>query len=380
MLAVWAAASEALACVTGSEIKDKQWVVDMGPGERWTILGSRGLCLEVFSWEADKKRPKLGTVVLFHGIDVNTRFEYLRLQSLDFSASDNLHEGLNYERSLVAALNAAGFNCLGADMQGFGLSQSVTGDRAYFERFEDLVDDAELVCRAARDKFGDRQLYLLGCSYGGLLAATLAARLEVWRKSAPEPPPVECSGIILLAPAVSVDKFKAMPINSILLPLASFLSDYAPTLAVGDKPKSPSYPQISGAVALDAELPADSPHRTGCYTGNLRARVGKETLDATERFTEHLLTGDLNDLPALIVHSKHDTMCDPEGSVRYADANASATLVYTQDIPGCDQMWHCLTQEPGADVLFHRVATWLEDQAKRRSGSILDIFQGARIA
>lgn len=378
------ALADAMACMNDSSVIsaempiEKPWVVDAGPGESWTLVGTRGLVLQVYGWPAESGRPRLGTVMLFHGIDANIRFDFLRLRALDFSATDDV-DGLKYERSFVAALNTAGFDCVGADIQGFGVSESATGDRGYFERFEDLVDDAELVCKDAASRYGDQRLYFVGISYGGLLAASLAARLEVWRKTAPRPPPAECTGLVLLAPALSLERVKAKPTNAMLLPLAALLSQYAPTLAVGDKPASPHFPQLSKAMERDAALPSDSPHCTGCYTGNLRARVAKETLDATDRLADHNLAGDLADLPAILLHSRLDTMCDPEGSAAYADANKLATLTFTQDIPGCEQMWHVLTQEPGADVIFDRVAAWLQAAVANHDSAAESAKNGARI-
>jgi len=356
--------AEAMACVSDSSAEpdsvtiEKPWVVASGPESRWTLQSKQGLRLEVFSWAC--VGPRVGTAVLFHGIDGSTRFDFLRLCSMDFDVESS-EDGVKYERSMIAALNAAGFDCVGADMQGYGLSEAAEDIRGYFERFEDLVDDAELVCRDAADRLDDPRPFLVGASYGGLLAASLAARLEVWRKSST--PPIECAGLVLLAPALSLEKAKAEPVNAILLPAAALLSQYAPTLAIGDKPASPLYPQLAQAMRRDTSLPLDSPHRLGCYDGNLRARVAAETLLAVDRLRENIFAGDLSDLPAFLLHSKADTLCDPDGSVLYADANPAATLLWTQDIPGCDQMWHVLMQEPGADVLFDRVTTWLKHRA-----------------
>lgn len=47
----------------------------------------------------------------YHGIDCNTRFEFLRHRSI-LTDGDDL--GLQYEKSMVSALNDAGFVCVGA--------------------------------------------------------------------------------------------------------------------------------------------------------------------------------------------------------------------------------------------------------------------------
>ncbi|KAJ8602983.1 hypothetical protein CTAYLR_001492 [Chrysophaeum taylorii] len=359
---VW---DDVMACVGAPSEAGTPWHVDEGPScEKRTLVSKQNLNLEVYRWPRAPNTTRLGTVILFHGIHVNTRFDFLRLRSLDFNTSDENTEGLKYERSLIAALNQIGFDCVGADMQSHGLSESVATEYGYFERFEDLVDDAELVCRDAAKLSGNGALFFLGISFGGLVATSLACRLEDWRKNAPRPPPIACAGLVLLAPALSFEKIKDRPVNALVLPLLAALSEYYPTIPIGDRPNSPVYSQFAHAAERDCAEPSLSPHKTGCYVGNLRARVSKESLDAADRLKATLVNDRLlDDVPALTFHSKLDTMTDPESSVFLASATF-AHLVYTQDVPGCDQMWHKLTQEPGADVLFQHIADWLVDVAK----------------
>ena len=56
-------------------------------------------------------------------------------------------------------------------------------------------------------------------------------------------------------------------------------------------------------------------------------------------------------MPALFVHSRTDTMCDPEGTERMFGLIASSkqsTLAWTQDL-GCPEMWHALISERGCE-------------------------------
>mmetsp|Transcript_14317 Transcript_14317/g.46724 ORF Transcript_14317/g.46724 Transcript_14317/m.46724 type:complete len:338 (-) Transcript_14317:184-1197(-) len=324
---------------------------------------------------------------------------------MDFQKDDDV-DGLKYERSLAAAFNDAGFDCVGADMQSYGRSDGRTGHRAYFEDFDHIVDDSFAVASYAIEAYGSGvPVFFLGVSFGGLVAASVAAecggggapqqqendddlppRTETRDEQTPEErdlgrdgrrrddaPHVQAqrralvasrlSGLLLLAPALSLEKLKKKPTNSLLLPIVSVLATYAPTLALGEKPEG-RYPQILAAMKQDSTLPFESPHRTGCYHGNFRVRVGKATLDATDRLRDCTLKKSngsllfLQSLPTLIVHSDHDTMTDPDGSLEFADS-VNASFLKTQEIPGCDQMWHCLTQEPGCEALFDRLTQWI---------------------
>ena len=152
------------------------------------------------------------------------------------SVSFDTRSRRRYERSLAEALNAAGFVCVGADVQGWGKSGRVDEEaeasrarversaarrasrrtrsrrwnasvasrrvarllastrtarlpplrgrrprtvvsRRYFESFDDLVNDARLVFDDAAARHPDLPVFILGCSFGGLIAATLAREL-----------------------------------------------------------------------------------------------------------------------------------------------------------------------------------------------------------
>ena len=105
---------------------------------------------------------------------------------------------------------------------------------------------------------------------------------------------------------------------------------------------------------------------TGVYTGKLRARVGHETLLATDRVRG---AAPAVTAPLLVVHARGDTMCDPAGSLEFhARAGSSdKTFVYADAIDGVDEMWHGLTQEPGSDAVAEYVCSWLLARASREA-------------
>ena len=67
-------------------------------------------------------------------------------------------------------------------------------------------------------------------------------------------------------------------------------------------------------------------------------------------------------MPALFVHSRTDTMCDPEGTERMFGLIASSkqsTLAWTQDL-GCPEMWHALISERGCELVHEKIVSWIE--------------------
>ena len=214
---------------------------------------------------------------------------------------------------------------------------------AYFEAFADVERDSRLVYDTVREKYPKLPTFLLGCSYGGLIVAALTQALD----AANVPP----SGACLLCPALSLEKLKKQTKNALLLPLVAQLSHYAPKVALGDKTPNHNYPLLQQDDELD--------DCTGVYTGKLRARVAAETLASTDRVRSSAAA---IKAPLLIIHSRNDNMCDPEGSQFVYDGASSQdkTFLFTDMIDGCgDRMAHGLTQEPGSEAIAERVASWL---------------------
>jgi acylglycerol lipase len=86
------------------------------------------------------------------------------------------------------AFAAAGIAVFAPDLRGFG----DTAARATWPGVDTLVNDADAMARALRQRYPGTRLYVMGESMGGAIAMDLAAR--------PDGPPVD--GYVLLAPAV----------------------------------------------------------------------------------------------------------------------------------------------------------------------------------
>ena len=104
-------------------------------------------------------------------------------------------------------------------------------------------------------------MYLCGSSLGGAIAARVSQQLGS-----------SVDGVIIVAPALNVDKIKRQCKNKILLPLVTCISACHPTLALGDVAPNKKYP-VSDMNELNDPLR---------YHGKLRARVADEMLKAID--------------------------------------------------------------------------------------------------
>ena len=81
-------------------------------------------------------------------------------------------------------------------------------------------------------------VFLLGASMGGCLCTRVAEQISTTS-------PMD--GVILLCPALNVDKVKRQCKNRVLLPLVGCLSRLVPTLPLGDKAVNTMFPvMVSG--------------------------------------------------------------------------------------------------------------------------------------
>ncbi len=363
-------------CMADKAAELSAWSVHDGAPVTGAFVNKQGLRVAHYTWSTLDPSKARAVVVLVHGIEVNCRFEYLRHRSLYDEG-----EGLTIEGSLIAKLNGAGCACVGLDLSGHGRSEGRDGLQVHVEDFAEWEDDVlqlvrevadplarelgELSGRGRRGFFssfrggaaggGDGAearvpIFVLGLSLGGLLTCRVAQRLG---------DDARFGGAIAVCPALSVEKIKRQPKNAVLLPLLSVLSRTWPTLALGDK----AAPTTDAAKRLEQDKRADTAaapeHRTGIYGGLLRTRVAAEVLKVTD---VAVAQADRWVMPALFVHSRTDTMCDPEGTERMFGLIASSkqsTLAWTQDL-GCPEMWHALISERGCELVHEKIVSWIE--------------------
>ena len=72
--------------------------------------------------------------------------------------------------AMAAELNARGIAVAAFDLRGHGRSE---GRRAWVRRFEEYLDDAELVLRTVRHEYPSTPLFLFGHSMGGAIVTRM---------------------------------------------------------------------------------------------------------------------------------------------------------------------------------------------------------------
>ena len=246
---------------------------------------------------------------------------------------------------MVEALNAEGLEVIAYDHQSFGLSEGARpGEKGYFERFEELVDDAVGMARKLATEGDMLPLFALGVSMGGCVAVRAAQREPTLFSRASG---TGGGGVALVAPMLSLERAATRGLNRLLLPIGSLASAVAPTLPVAEgSAENKAHPLLPTQQDADELcLPADAP---------TVARVANEYYTATQRAQEAMHV--LIDTPLLTIHSPEDEATDPLGSHMLGE-RAGARVVTTNGGS------HNLLTEPGKEAVHKQIADWMACRA-----------------
>jgi len=259
-------------------------------GERWTAAG----------------RPK-ASLVLSHGYAEHIgRYEHV-LRPL--------------------AINR--FAIYAADHRGHGKS---AGARALVRRFDQYVDDLDLVVNRARQEQGGIPCYLLGHSMGGLIALRYALVH-----------PEKIDALVLSAPAIK-------PMQT-----ASKLHEASLRLIAKVAPGMPVVPTLDGVLSRDQAVEERTKQDQLSYNGKTKAKQAVEIFDAGR---EVLKRASQLSMPLLILQGSDDGMVDPQGSEQLYKLTNSRSGVDTSMVvwPG---MKHELLNEPDGDQVLGVIIAWL---------------------
>ncbi len=232
---------------------------------------------------------------------------------------------------VVAALNAAGYSCMGVDLRGHGRS---SGRRVFLRRFSEYVDDVQRAVRALRRREPEAPLFVIGHSMGGVVALLYAI----------EHGPT-LAGVVLSAPGLRAK----IPVPPWKDALGRLMSKVWPTLAIptGIPPRDVSRdPEVVRAYEADPLV-----------TKKATARWYTEFLGAQD---EALRGAPTVTVPALVLAPLGDRVVDPEcyHQVHAALGSKDKTLKL---YPG---LFHEVFNEPEKDEALAVVTAWLDGHAR----------------
>jgi len=242
---------------------------------------------------------------------------------------------LQYEKptSFVKELNDRGIIVEAHDHVGHGRS---SGLRAYFPSFSVLVEDSLNHVKDLRKKYGEKlPIFLVGHSLGGTVSITLA-----------RDNPDLISGICLSSAATEppADMFGIK--GKILFNISGLLSKFVPTKEVITLPKNTRNPAEQARFDNNDLNAADV---------ELRARVGREFIDAYKNIADHLpkIT-----TPVLAISGELDTLVNPEANARFIDGISSEDK--TKQVAA--GRWHNLLVEEKREEIWTAFADWIAER------------------
>lgn len=210
--------------------------------------------------------------------------------------------GEHAERYLHVAefFNAQGIGFVSFDHQGHGRSG---GKRGHFAKYDDLLEELDLVRDEAKKVFGEVPEILYGHSFGGnILANYLIRRLPAARCAL-------LSGPWLLLP-------KEQQPSPFLHALAKLMNAVFPAFTNNN--------QIDVSQLSTDQAVGEVYSKDPLVHGNITAGAFIKAEAAGQYAIEHAATVGM---PTLVLHGEHDKITSPEGSKQFAAAsNGKASL------------------------------------------------------
>lgn len=228
---------------------------------------------------------------------------------------------------LAEALAARGIAVHAADLRGHGKSG---GKRVTIRRFEQYLDDFDLVVKGAREAHPGKPLFFFGHSMGGAIVAlyTSTRRPEV-------------AGIITCAAALK----PGTGVSPFLVKVTKGLGALFPGLRIfksanADFSRDPEVVKGMDSDPLIENRPAP-------------ARLASELLKSMDRNLEAApsLTA-----PVLALHGSADKLVSPDGTRELVARAGSAD----KTLKIYDGFVHDLVHEPGHEAVLQDIASWLE--------------------
>lgn len=216
------------------------------------------------------------------------------------------------------------------DHRGHGLSDGLPG---HVESFSEYDEDLQKIITAARSRNQSRPLFLIGHSFGGLIALRYAARKGD-----------ALAGVVLSAPLIEV----AVAVPAHKLMIARVGARMAPRMRLDNEinPANLSRdPEVGRAYAADPLVN--------------RKVSAKWFAEATRAMQEAVEQAPQITMPVLAMHGTDDRLASVDATRRLFDRLGSSDkelVIY----PG---FYHELFNEPEKQEVFERVTEWLHQRS-----------------
>ncbi len=229
-------------------------------------------------------------------------------------------------RHVAEYLVAMGFECFVPDLRGFGKSG---GTRGSIRAFSDLTKDLSALHAIADGETKGVPVFLLGHSFGGLVASAYAAQTGQ-----------KIAGVILSSPIFGI-KVPVQAWRHILGLIASYLApDYVQPTRVEAK-------MLTHDAVILREYSRDAliDHR-------ISARLYRELLRAIAKKME--IAASLRS-PVLLLLSGEDVVVDAAAAREFF----KAIRVADKELETYDDFYHEILNETGRDRVLSRIGTWI---------------------
>ncbi len=273
----------------------------------FTFKSNDGLSLLGRAWMVPSGRPK-GVVNLVHGLGEHSgRYAHVGETLVD-----------------------AGYNLVGFDLRGHGLSE---GKRGHTPSLKQTMDDIDIFLKESSHRFGeDAPAFLYGHSLGGLLVLNYGLRRN----------PI-LAGIIATSPALRT----TTPTPKAKVALAKLMAKLLPSFTLSNGLETD---------ALSRDAAVVKTYRDDVYVHDkISASLGLILLESGEYVLTHAEDWQH---PLLLMHGTADRICSSKASQKFATtAGDDVDLILWEDY------YHEIHNDIGQEKVFSTFIQWLDKKA-----------------
>lgn len=221
-----------------------------------------------------------------------------------------------------------GFTALAFDHRGHG--QSAGGHDTFVKKYQDWIEDLNVFMRKVHAINGEKPLFLLGHSLGGLIVTTYVLMKRP-----------HLTGVLLSGAALKIGS----DISPLLLKVAGLLSKISPHTA--------TIKLNNDSVSRDPAVAKHYDEDPLNYRGGIPARTGAEMNKAIQFCEEHFTEFSL---PVRIMFGTGDKLVDPAGSYALYEKASSKD----KTIKAYDGLYHEIMNEPEKEMVLNEMLEWMK--------------------